>query len=191
MADGQESVSGVEARDVRRERYEAVLRAVDYQTGGHDTASPQPPAVPESSIIQILARTYGGEAVGSSIRAAAANGDLVRFRDVDGVVRLARADADGLRRVAVWAAERPGGPVRELVAFANRRASRAGQSDARGSRFADKKCKTELWPQFARPQTRRRRDVRVTPTPHGPRTPLQNTMPINRVSRYEYAGWSG
>lgn len=107
----------------RRERYEKVLRVVEYNTAGLDEPSPQLPAASLTSVVSI-ATDYGGdrhsgEQVRAAIAAAVENGDLIRFEDAEGTARLARTTKTALQQVAVWAAERDE-PDREVVALANR-----------------------------------------------------------------------
>lgn len=110
-----------EIEDVdRRRRYRRVVRTVEYQTGGDGTANEMAPAVRERCVRVILTRAgYQPSGVRASLAAAAENGDVVRFRDVEGVRRVARATEQQLRAVARWGAERDG-PDRAAVAAANR-----------------------------------------------------------------------
>lgn len=102
-----------------KERYQALLRAVEYNTGGPNSVSPQPPAAAKHSIYGTLCRgRYEPDGVDKSLRAAISNGDLLRV-EVDGTTRLARTSEDALRELAVWAAERED-PNRDVVAKANR-----------------------------------------------------------------------
>lgn len=99
----------------REERYRALLRTVEHNTGG-----PQPPAATEHVITGILCQSkYTPKGVRTVITAAVEHGDLIRFEGPDGRRRLARTTEDTLRAVAVWAADRPD-PVKHIVAKANR-----------------------------------------------------------------------
>lgn len=98
MTDG--TMSEDNTAEDRRDRYESVLRAVEYQTGGPNSPSPQPAGARQSTVAVTLAAhgQWTPDGVRRSVRAAVENGDL--FRWLDGTQwRLARTDADALREV--------------------------------------------------------------------------------------------
>lgn len=75
--------------DVDRERrYEAVLKAIEHNSG-----DPQPPGALPRSVYQALAKPYGSysrEAIEYAIRAAVDAGDVIVWRDREQRIRLTR-----------------------------------------------------------------------------------------------------
>lgn len=105
-----------------KECYESLLRAVDYNTGGPNSTSPQPPAARESSIVGTLCRgQFDADDVRRAIRAATENGDLLQVT-VEGIDRLSLTTDAALRELSIWAAELEE-PARDVVAQANREAA--------------------------------------------------------------------
>lgn len=106
------------SRQARRDRYEAILRVVDYQTGGPDTALPA--GVRATTIGQN--RTHAGEDwqdVESALQAAVEHDDLLRYRDRDGHVRYTRRTVDGLQALVATEAQHEH-PDQDLIARCNR-----------------------------------------------------------------------
>jgi|GEM_PF-483321 len=84
-----------EQRKRNKDVYEAVVRAVDYNSGRK-----QPPLAKQSSVIQTLHGAgygrYGLEELHKAITAARRNGDLFRAKDERGDVRLGINEAEAL-----------------------------------------------------------------------------------------------
>lgn len=124
LADGQglDPDRSQSVASLSKECYDSLLRTIEYNTGGPNCNSPQPPATPESSIIGTLCRgQYDSPTVRRAIRAAEQNGDLLRV-DVEGDSRLSLTTEAALRELAIWAAELDE-PARDVVAQANREAA--------------------------------------------------------------------
>lgn len=100
-----------------RERYETLLRVLDYQSGGR-----QGPAPRRHCIMGVLCHAGWGPAdMAATIKAARDNDDLWQFTDpAAGTERLVLATPAALRATATWLAERDDPPT-ELVGAANRR----------------------------------------------------------------------
>ena len=91
------------ARQQRKHRYQSVLRTIDYQT-----SPKQPPGVRTATIKTILAGPwgrYGTDDLESALKAARQNGDIVRWRDGEGRIRVTCASEDDLQRLARHLAE--------------------------------------------------------------------------------------
>lgn len=83
----------------RRERYQRVLRTIDYQTGYPD--SHQRAGVTRPTLTAILVNHTGIplDRAKATIQAAIQNDDVFQYRDRDGRPRLALATPEGLRAV--------------------------------------------------------------------------------------------
>ncbi len=97
-----DELSDAARRKRSKEVYEAVVRAVDYNSGRM-----QPPLASQPSVIQTLHSSghgrYGLEEVHRAITAACANGDLFRTTDREGRVRLGIDDEQKLvEKVAAY-----------------------------------------------------------------------------------------
>ncbi|WP_254768212.1 hypothetical protein [Salinilacihabitans rarus] len=118
-----------ERRKRSKEVYEAVIRAVDFNSGRM-----QPPLASQPSVIGTLYRgRYGLDEVHRAITAARANGDLVRVRDAEGRVRLGIDDRWRLREKIDSYRRTVDGPRRDLIGLANRRVQQLrerGEDDA-------------------------------------------------------------
>lgn len=81
------------------QRYDAVLRCIEYQTGG--PGNDQRAGVPRPQVHLHLAvhGPYDLQGVKQSIREAIENDDVLAFDDEDGRERLARRTPEGLKMV--------------------------------------------------------------------------------------------
>jgi len=107
-------------RASRKACYERVQNTVRYNTGG-----PQPPACTEHTVF-LTAAVHGNQErsdVESALRANVENGDLCRLVDGTETARYCVADADVLREVAKWAADRSE-PDKTLISEANKAKAR-------------------------------------------------------------------
>lgn len=102
----------------RRDRYEAVLAAIDGATSDAHTY----PGARLHSILTNCCSTGGDhdpDGIRSALRAACEQGDAIKWRDLDGDVRYSRCTEGDLRDLVEWAAEEREDP--ELVGRVNRR----------------------------------------------------------------------
>ncbi|WP_265109198.1 hypothetical protein [Halosolutus halophilus] len=116
----QRDQTEVERRKRTKQVYEAVLRAVDYNSGHR-----QPPLAKQSSVIQTLHAAgyghYGLEELHRAITAALSNGDLFRARDDKDDVRLGINDAEKLLEKIETNRSRCESLQRDVIGLANQR----------------------------------------------------------------------
>lgn len=119
-----------ERRKRSKEVYEAVIRAVDYNSGRK-----QPPLAKQSSVIGTLHASgygrFGLEEVHKAITAARRNGDLFRAEDARGDVRLGINDRWKLREKIESNLSRVEDPRDDVIGLANQRIQQLrGEDDA-------------------------------------------------------------
>ncbi|GAA1280361.1 MULTISPECIES: hypothetical protein [Actinomycetes] len=130
MSNAVESDEMSEAERRKRSKgvYEAVIRAVDFQSGHM-----QPPLAKQTSVIGTLhAAGYGSyslEEAHRAITASVANGDLVRTKDSDGTVRLGLADPEKLAEKIETNLSRVEEPRRDIIGLANRQIQQLRSDD--------------------------------------------------------------
>ena len=109
-----------ERRKRSKEVYEAVIRAVDYNSGHR-----QPPLAKQTSVIGTLhAAGYGRiglEELHKAITAALRNGDLFRDTDGEGNTRLGINDAEKLLEKVETNLSRCESPRKDVIGLANKR----------------------------------------------------------------------
>lgn len=90
-----------ETRADRKRRVESVIGTIRYNTGGPHQASPDRPGMRIAHIKgNFSLRGEDPAATKRALRAAVERGEVVSYRDAEGLTRYAVADAVGLRAVA-------------------------------------------------------------------------------------------
>ncbi|NUC71688.1 hypothetical protein HTZ84_05090 [Haloterrigena sp. SYSU A558-1] len=116
----QQDQTKAERRKRSKEVYDALIRAVDYNTG-----RVQPPLAKQSSVIGTLHAaghgSYGLEELHRAITAARRNGDLFRVEDNRGDVRLGIDDAETLIEKIETNRSYRESPRRNVIGLANQR----------------------------------------------------------------------
>jgi len=97
-----------------QERYDRVLSVIHLNTG-----DPQPPGCRPRTIRKILVAEgpYSKDGVNSSLQAALDNGDVILWRDPDGIKRFTRTLDEDLRKL-IGAENERDHPATELIAQA-------------------------------------------------------------------------
>lgn len=105
--------AGDTTNEDRRLRYGALLRTIEYNTGGPTEPSPQPALAPEAPILATLARgQWSHEGARRSLQAAVSNADVLRVHTED--TRLSLTTEPALRAV-IAEQNRSGSPDTSLI----------------------------------------------------------------------------
>ena len=120
MARSSTTQTEAERRKRTKEVYEALIRAVDHNSGHR-----QPPLAKQSSVIGTLHTAgygrYGLEELHKAITAARRNGDLFRDEDAEGRTYLGINDRWKLRKKIESNLSRGDGSRDDLIGLANQR----------------------------------------------------------------------
>ncbi|ELZ12480.1 hypothetical protein C478_10401 [Natrinema thermotolerans DSM 11552] len=125
MARSSTTQTEAERRKRSKEVYEALVRAVDYNSGRK-----QPPLAKKTSVIGTLHGAgygrFGLEELDKAITAACRNGDLFRAKDADGDVRLGINDAEKLLEKVESNLSCCNNPRGDIIELANRQLGKLG-----------------------------------------------------------------
>lgn len=91
-----------ESRKERKERFEAVVRVIDYQTSPNQMPGCRPATV---KLLLAGQGRYTVDGVESSLQAAIENDAVFTWRDSDGRRRHTRREKDDLQRLSAYVAE--------------------------------------------------------------------------------------
>lgn len=118
-----------------KQRYRRVCQAVTALTEGADGPEGRRAGVPPGVVIGHVTswghgdREFDDEALRSALQRAVSNGDLVRWRDDDGVERVSRTDMAGVTKIASEQNARDD-PSVELIEAARSRLDEGVETDA-------------------------------------------------------------
>ncbi|QLG47913.1 hypothetical protein [Natrinema halophilum] len=120
MQQQRQEQTEAERRKRTKEVYEALIRAVDYNSGHM-----QPPLAKQTSVIGTLHGAgygrFGLDELHKAITAARRNGDLFRATDDEGDTRLGINNAERLLEKIETNRSRVDEPRRDVIGLANRR----------------------------------------------------------------------